>query len=247
MNSKVVRAADVQKHFDELSEHYDEVKEKNRYYYESLKSVVAGIIPEGKRILDIGTGTGEILNVLRPSRGIGIDLSPKMIEKAKGKFRHLDFFAADYESFETDERFDYILMTDLIEHVERPDRLFLRIQRFCSADTRVVLTMANPLWEPLLHLLEVMHLKMDEGPHHRISENQVFHHARSQGFELSFSDCFLLLPLRIFFLSRLVNHGIGRIPVIKRLALIKLYVFDRKPDGRERGLKRRSVSPQHGY
>ena len=70
----------VQKHFDDLADRYDSLKKRNGYYYASLKKCVAEVVPPGKKVLEIGTATGEILNFLRPSKGVGIDLSPKMIE-----------------------------------------------------------------------------------------------------------------------------------------------------------------------
>ncbi len=42
-----------------------------------------------------------------------------------------------------------------------------------NKNTKLILYMANPTWEPLLLLLEKLKLKMPEGQHQRISEQEI--------------------------------------------------------------------------
>ena len=48
-------------------------------------------VPEGKKVLEIGCGTGDLLAALKPSYGMGVDISPKMIDAAQGKYPVLAF------------------------------------------------------------------------------------------------------------------------------------------------------------
>lgn len=226
--SLLVDSDEVRRHFDDLADAYDQGKQRNWYYYDQLKRIVKAVIPAGRAVLDVGTGTGEILNSLCPSRGTGIDLSRRMIDIARKKFPHLTFVCAGLESFEASEGYDAILLADVIEHFEDPSGIFCRIRRLCATHTRVVVVMANPWWEPLLVVLEELGLKMPEGPHQRVSRRSVEARARSEHFRRVSFDTFVLLPVYVPVLSRLVNDYVARLPIVKHLALIQRLVF--KPE-----------------
>ncbi len=228
---KIVDVVLVQKHFDSLADSYDVIKkEKNGYYYQCLIDVVTAVVPPGKRVLDIGTGTGEILNALSPSEGTGIDLSSGMIKLAKVKFPHLYFQNSSYENADLKNTFDYVLLVDVIEHLESPEILFSGLKKFCNSATQIVLTMANPYWEPILFILEKLHLKMEEGPHRRISEKELLGYAAKAGFCVMTSDTLVLLPIKIPLLTFFFNHWVAKLPLIKNMALIKRYVFRTSSD-----------------
>lgn len=225
MSSLAVEAGEVEKHFDALAASYDAIKAKNSYYYECVIACARRAIPSGKRVLDVGTGTGGVLHALSPSEGTGIDLSAGMIAIARKKFPSLRFFSGSYETVDAGGPFDYLLIADVIEHLADPSKLFPGIRRFCGPDTRVVLTMANPGWEPILRLLEKMKLKMEEGPHYRISEKQLLDYAASAGFALESAESSVLLPARIPLLAPLFNGPLVRLPGLRRCALILRYTF----------------------
>ncbi len=135
------------------------------------------MIDQDKRskILDIGCGTGEILAYFLPRRGLGVDLSEKMIRSAREKYgqnKNLFFKVGDIEKQAIEGNFDYILLNDVIEHLMDIERAFENISRSMTSQTTLVVSMANPWWEPLLMILEKLHLKMPEGPHKRISEGE---------------------------------------------------------------------------
>ncbi len=75
-------------------------------------------VPPGASVLEIGCGTGDLLAALRPSEGVGVDLSPRLIERARGKHSELEFIVADAESLDAPElhnrRFDFVVLSDVV-------------------------------------------------------------------------------------------------------------------------------------
>jgi SAM-dependent methyltransferase len=84
----------------------------------------AGLIPShAPRILDVGGGDGAISAAfVRASGGRAsatvVDIDPDSIDAAKE--RGLGGVACRFEDFETEDRFDLILMLNLVEHVADP-------------------------------------------------------------------------------------------------------------------------------
>src|SRR5438105_12661373 len=67
---------DLVQYFDSLAATRDQWIEKNWYYHQQLTRTLSFFIPADSSVLDVGSGTGVLLNSLAPGRGLGIDISP---------------------------------------------------------------------------------------------------------------------------------------------------------------------------
>ena len=125
---------EVKMYFNNIAHIYDRFKIKNRYYYDYIKNMISDITSNFfySSILDIGCGTGEILNHLNPERGVGIDISSKMIFFAKKKFKKYNFIASDFKNIHLTNKFDLILLIDVIEHLEDLNKSLSRIRDFAK-------------------------------------------------------------------------------------------------------------------
>lgn len=117
---------------NDLVKHYDE----NLNYSTPITLSVLdktfyqlGLDPIGSSFLDLGCGNGMIsyllLNKYKASKVVGVDFSKKRIERAKSLFHGVQFICADvykYAEF-TDEKFDFIMLFEILEHLKRPDIL----------------------------------------------------------------------------------------------------------------------------
>lgn len=205
-NSKIAN------HFDKVADSYDKFKEKNYLYYDALKIGIKNeIVKPYQKIIDIGCGTGNMIDFLNPRVGVGIDISRKMLKIAKDKYKTNSNYSFKYHDIEKaviNEKFDYILFNDVIEHLTDQDSAINNISRSMSKKTILILSMANPLWEPLLIILEKLKLKMPEGPHNRISEKNLF---------------IILRKYRLKVISKKVYFPRIKIPIICNLGLIYVY------------------------
>jgi len=120
----------VQGYYDRLAPRLRAVEGRN-WHLQSRMSLVLGTIerfaPSGGRVLDVGCGTGFLLDHLarRGWSGVGIDLSPESVALAQERLESLG--AADRLSarvgsaYEPPEGpFDLIALTDVLEHLEQP-------------------------------------------------------------------------------------------------------------------------------
>lgn len=102
-----------------------------------------------KRVFDFGCGTGELLTVPLAKKFpdidfIAVDDDPSSIEFARKKNTEVSNLTFAYPNeIETSTRFDLIIASEVIEHVERPDHLLLFLKDKLETDGRMIITLPN--------------------------------------------------------------------------------------------------------
>jgi len=128
------------------------------YYYEYLDSI-AGTrteqdylevlsflepLAKGKRLLDVGCGSGIFLNCAKQNgwQVTGLDATSQNAEQVKERFG-IDVIVSPFEKYEkTDQRWDVITLWDLVEHLTDP--IVLINQAYELLDEGGVLVLATP-------------------------------------------------------------------------------------------------------
>ena len=204
----------------------------NRYYYKELTRLLRFVIPPGARILEVGCGDGFLLRQLQPSFGMGIDISPRMIELARASAApgetNLRFEVADIESTTFTERFDYVLMSDLLGNLMDIQQALENARTACHERTRLIVNYHGILWEPLLRLAARMRLKMPNRHQNWISPSDIRHFLNLADFEVVTNQMRLLLPKYVPGVSWLFNRVLARLPGLNRLCLAHLLVLRKK-------------------
>ena len=113
-------------------------------------------IKEGMSILDIGCGTGWALGQaasLIENKGLfyGVDLSDKMIERAKENFKTKEYFhfiKANSESIPLDNNsFDFIICTNSFHHYFNPEKALKEMYRLLKIGGKVyILDPTADIW-----------------------------------------------------------------------------------------------------
>ena len=125
--------------------------------------------------LDIGCGTGWAIGqaakiIDGEGEFYGVDLSPKMIEKAKENFsdkNNFHFIEANSESIPlADNFFDIIICTNSFHHYLHPDRAMKEIHRLLKPGGKIYIldptadTLFIKLIDKIIKMLESAHVKM---------------------------------------------------------------------------------------
>lgn len=219
---------EVRRHFDAIAADYDRWKEKSSYYYRLLAELHRELVPPGAAVLEVGCGTGTILAALLPRRGLGVDLSPRMIAIAAARHPDLAFLAADAAALPPGEPFDFVVVPDVIEHLSDPAAVFRAVRGRCHAGTRVIVACVSPRWAPVLHLAERLGLKMPEGEHRWLPAAAVGAIARGAGFEVLDVLGRILLPKRVPGLSGPLNR-VARRRRLRPLCMTQVLILAPSP------------------
>ncbi|MDQ3440996.1 MAG: bifunctional class I SAM-dependent methyltransferase/glycosyltransferase family 2 protein [Planctomycetota bacterium] len=135
------------RHWDEVAIKTDPYRGWGGYYHRRLEEVYRFHIPPGRRVLEIGCGTGDLLAAVKPSLGVGVDFSGEMIARARRKHPELTFIQADVHELALEGTFDAIVISDLVNDLWDVQRVFQQLRPLAHPRTRVILNTYNRLWE----------------------------------------------------------------------------------------------------
>ena len=216
--------------FDDLAPVRDAWKARRPTYHREIERLCRFLIPPGASVLEIGCGTGDLLHALRPRRGLGIDLSPRMVEIARRKYPDLEFSVGDVEVLDIEERFDYVLLSDLVGHLDDVWLAFRNLHRVCHPSTRIMVTYYNYLWEPVLRAAERLGLKAPQPLQNWLPPQDLTNLAVITGFEPVKLGFWLLCPIRVPLLTLVANRVLAHLPGLRRLDLIHYLVARPEPE-----------------
>ncbi|MCL4557894.1 MAG: glycosyltransferase family 2 protein [Deltaproteobacteria bacterium] len=195
----------------------------NPYYYNQLIKSLKFIIEENSKVLHIRCSVGYLLNALNPKKGVGIDDTSLQIEEAKKSYPHLTFINQNPEALEIDEKFDYILITN-IEDIVDIKALFDSIRKCSYKHTRIIIVNYNYLWNPAVRMAERLKLKVPQKLHNWLSIDDIKNFLKLSNFEFINTKQIILFPFYFPMLSYLLNKFVSRLPLFKHLAFIRINI-----------------------
>jgi SAM-dependent methyltransferase len=213
------RSLALKSHHDAVASHREQWISKNTFYHKEIRRYCRFFVPEQSSVLQLGCMTGDLLAALSPAYGVGVDISPKMIEKAKAKYPHLEFVCSNVERFKIDKKFDYVILSGTLGTVENIQKLLQQLSGMMSSDTRVIITYYNELWGPIIRLGEKMKLKMPEIIYNWLSLEDIENFLNISGYQVIRRDFLMLLPVKIPLVTNFFNKIIGMLPILRRLTL----------------------------
>ena len=215
-------------HWNKVAPQKANPKRTGVYYQRLLEHYYKFFIPPGKRILELGCGHGDLLCSLQPSIGVGVDFSPRMIQHAKKRYPQLAFIQADAHQIEFKEKFDIIILSDLVNDLWDVQRVFEKLRNISHSGTRLVLNFYNNLWRLPLALVKFLGLGADVLAQNWFSPDDIYNLLKLAGFEVVHSRSLILLPLKVPLLSRLFNSYLVHLPPFRWFALTNIVIA--RPD-----------------
>ena len=194
-----------------IADQRDDWISKNAFYYKDLITFFQYHIPKKCSILEIGCGTGFLLNALQPKRGVGVDLSDRMIAIAQKKHPDLTFMQQDGENLNIEETFDYIIISDTISYFEDVQKVFGSLKKVSNSNTRIFINYFNFFWLPFLNIAGKLKLKMPVEKSNWLNTDDIINLLHAENFELIKAGRRFLVFKNIPFFSGWINQYFGKI------------------------------------
>ncbi len=215
-----------QEHFDWVAENDSGPRKAQQSFHKQIQGLLRYHIPKGSRVLEWGSGAGELLEALEPSRGLGIDLSPKMVERAQKNYSgdNLEFRQGDLHTDEVDEQFDAIVLDFLPGYLQDIHACVGNLKKSCHARTRLYVLSLNHLWKPLLGLGEKLGLVTKQAESNWLSKSDLCNILELNGFEVLTQTTEQMFPFQIPLVSGFFNRFLVRLPFFRHFGMSNVIV-----------------------
>ncbi|MEK7861787.1 MAG: methyltransferase domain-containing protein, partial [Chloroflexota bacterium] len=209
---------------DRLADERDTYRRKNAYYYAEIDRLAKFFIPEGASVLEIGCSTGDLLAALKPSRGVGLDISPRTVEIARQKHPHLHFQVGTAEDLTLDEKFDYVVMSDVVGHLDDVWAAFRQLRKVMEPRSRLFLSYFSYAWNPILWLGARLGRKMPVVQQNWLGSGDLRNLLELNQLEGVHESTATILPAKVPVVSAIANRLLARVPGFHALSLVQFLV-----------------------
>jgi SAM-dependent methyltransferase len=203
--------AELESFFDRFADEEPRWKRRNRTYHRLVQQLMRFHVPEHARVLEIGSGAGDLLAALQPSYGVGVDVSKRMVERARAEHPRLRFERTAGEDVHLGETFDYVVLSDLMPYVHDLLALFHRVAVHSHERTRVVIHSYSRAWRPLVKLAEALRLKPRKPLRNWVAPHDVMNLLELAGFEPVLRQSRILFPKQVPLLSTFLNGFVANL------------------------------------
>ena len=241
------RVEEWKKYFDGIAAKRVQKRKKHSYYWKDITKYCDYFAHEDCTVLEVGCGTGELLNGIRAKSKTGIDFSGEMINIAKEQYPDINFIEMSAEELNIDEKFDIIILSNLIGYLDDIEFVFRKLHKVCHERTRIIVTYYNQFWEPILNLLEAVGLKTWAPKQNWLTSQDISNLLYVAGFDVYRTNRRMIFPMYIPLISTLLNRYIGKMPIIRYFS-INYFAFAKplavlKPDDYEKKYSTSVVIP----
>lgn len=210
--------------YNKEAAHAERWRRRRWYYHKQIEDLCKFLIPHDASLAEVGCGMGDLLASIPAREKLGIDVSPRMLSRAKEKYPSIEFLEDDIEKLKFRGHFDYVLISELVGALHDIQNAFGQINHLVDERGRVVIIAHNYLWQPILVLLENFGLKRRPLRQSWITPNDIQNFLTLAGFEQIKSGRRVLLPFYVPLLSAFLNRIVVRLPFFWRFGLIHYVV-----------------------
>ena len=221
--------------YQERSSHWDKVANKlekwhgwSGYYQKRISQIYQFNIPPGQEVLEVGCGSGNLIASLKPSFGLGIDISEKMISRAKILHPEINFQLRTVLENGSSHKFDFIVLSDTINDLWDVQEMFEAIHKMLKPDGRIILNFYSRLWEFPLRAATALNIAKPTLLQNWLTKEDTSNLLNLSGFEVIRHWEEVLLPLPIPILAPLCNKFLVRFWPFQLLAMTHFMVAKKK-------------------
>ena len=213
-----------QSHWDSVANRMDTWKGFGGYYHRRLENVYSKLITPGQKVLEVGCGFGDLLAATKPDFGLGIDFSFEMVKRAVRRHPDLHFFQADGHMPGINEKFDVIILSDLLNDVWDVQGILEQIVPLSTPKTRLIINFYSRLWQMPLTIAQSLKVAKPLLLQNWLTVEDVKNLFELVGLEVIRHRTDFIFPLWIPLFSELINNFLGKFFPLNLLSLSNIII-----------------------
>ena len=194
------------------------------YYHRRLTQIYQSLVAPGQSVLELGCARGDLLAALRPALGVGVDFSEEMIHAASRRHPDLRFIHADVHELNLTEKFDVIVLSDLVNDLWDVQTVLERVSELGTPRSRIIINSYSRLWEPALKTAQWLNLATPTLYQNWLTVEDVTSLLGLADCEVVKYSQEILLPLQIPLFTPLSNQFLVKLWPFRHLALTNVIV-----------------------
>jgi len=181
-----IKTDKIRIHYDTVADTYDHHYDhhRGRKYHTHLSNYLIKALPEGGNLLDIGCGTGLFVEkyIQTGGRGTGLDLSGKMVAKARRRCPDCDFIVGTGENLPfSDCSFNAVSSVLVFSYVRDPAAMLSEVYRIlepggsvaiCTLGRKLI-TKGIPSLYKISEKIRIKHVVMKDFGEHYYDEKEM--------------------------------------------------------------------------
>jgi ubiquinone/menaquinone biosynthesis C-methylase UbiE len=230
-----------QEHWNQVARKLEDWRGWGGYYHRRLTEVYRSLVAPGQSVLELGCSRGDLLAALEPAVGVGVDFSEEMIHAARGRHPELRFIQADAHTLNLNEKFDIIILSDLVNDLWDVQAVFRKVSQLAHPRSRIIINSYSRLWEPALKTAQLLRLAKPTLYQNWLTVEDISSLLHLADCEVIKESQEVLLPLPVWGLANLSNRFLVKLWPFKHLALTNIIVARPQPSLGQ-GVEKPSVS-----
>jgi len=211
----------LERHLEELRAFYQSAPTQptngGRFYRQLLARYYRNLIPTDASVLEIGCGSGHLLERLPNRDVVGLDISAKRIVAARLRVPRGQFHVMAGENLKLDRKFDVVVLSETLNFAADVQKILENVHAVSHPRTRLVLNFHSGLWRPLLGLATSLGLRAEHPPCNWLSSTDMRNMLGLAGWDVVKQQGRLLMTGPCLGVEKLVNRFIA--PFLSQLAL----------------------------
>jgi SAM-dependent methyltransferase len=228
-------------HWNEVARKFESWTGWGEYYHRRLTEIYQSYVAPGQSVIELGCGRGDMLAALRPAVGVGVDFSAETIRAARKRHPNLRFVQADVHELGLNEKFDVIILSDLVNDLWDVQSVLKSVLRLTTARSRIIINCYSRLWEPVLTTAERLRLAKPNLYQNWLTVQDISGLLHLADCDVIKQSSEVLLPLPIPLLADLSNRFLVKLWPFRFLALTNFIVARPRPQP-DQGAKLPSIS-----
>jgi len=201
-----------------------------RGYRDRLAEFYRFLIPPGMRVLELGSGEGDLLAAVQPSVGVGVDFCPTMIHRAHAGHPGLRFVESDAHFADLkDDKFDFIIVSDLVNDLWDVQQTLANAQRFAHPGTRIIINSYSRLWEGPRRIAEWTGFAKKQPLQNWLTREDLENLLYLADFEVIRTSQEVLLPLNVPLVAPFANKIAVKLWPMRHLGLTNFVIARPRP------------------